>query len=222
MRETYSSMFQVRKAGSSQMLVPAFEDRIEIGMVPAELFPQLGRPVGVPRLGDAAHREILDHDVRGHCDHAGDRTARPAGVDQRDRGSAAVSEQYRARHAHPVQQFGKGDLRLVVHEADAMRRGQAVGSVRDRCANTRAHYRRWRGRPYPGSPSTSRSSRVPRAGTRSSERPPPVPIIAHSTRPDRRVTKRTRVPARCDRASADAHNPSQRAMMLRCISDVPE
>ena len=60
-----------------------------------------------------------DHDVRREQDEAGHFAAAAAGVDEGDGSAVAVAEQDGPPDPERVQDLGKDDQRLVVHEAHA-------------------------------------------------------------------------------------------------------
>ena len=61
--------------------------------------------------------KVLDEHVRGEEHEAGDRAARPAAVDERDRSAVAVADEHGPLDPECVQQRGERDERLVVHVA---------------------------------------------------------------------------------------------------------
>jgi hypothetical protein len=64
------------EVGPQPDVVPAEEGRIGVVVVPGQALAQVGVGVGLARLGDAGHRQVLDQDVRRQHHRAGQRLSR--------------------------------------------------------------------------------------------------------------------------------------------------
>ena len=96
-------------------VIPTSERRIDIGMVPGQLFSKIGVSVGDFRGGNALNGDVLDKHMRRHEDEARDMAARSAGVDDRDRRTVAMPDEDGLVDAESIEQLRQGDQRLFVH-----------------------------------------------------------------------------------------------------------
>jgi hypothetical protein len=129
------SMFQPRKAGSSQMSFQP-QKAESASVVAAEALLQVRPQVGFARLLDAGDGDVLHEDVRGQHDRPAQGFGERGRVEQGDGAAVAVAEEPGrvARGVEPqrAQQRGEHLVRLPVHEARrpalvrAARRGTAV------------------------------------------------------------------------------------------------
>lgn len=112
--------------GAEPDVIPAPESTIHVFMVARQTLPQHGVLISEPGCPDPGDGEVFHKQMRRHGDDPGHRPVAFARVNQRDRGSVAVTEQNGLVYIQLIQQRRQYLQRLIVHVSYVARPGQPV------------------------------------------------------------------------------------------------
>src|SRR5579883_1476369 len=102
-------------------VVPAAESAVHIGVMARHALPQIARLISRARRLDAGDRDVLDEDMGCFEDERAHRPLAAAGMDERDRGAVAVTDENDLFEAESGAQIGKREERFLMHVIDAAR-----------------------------------------------------------------------------------------------------